>query len=59
MMNWNNEMEKVVEVLTEKYVTYGEGCEKACEHCPYCEQCDACEGWWGCDAWEKGMGDDL
>ena len=45
--------------LTARYVTFGEGCEGACEHCPYAEQCEACEGYWGCGAWEEGMGEDL
>lgn len=58
-MEWTSEMRKVVSELTEKYVKYGDGCDGACEHCPYCEQCDACEGWWGCEAWEEGMGEDL
>ena len=58
-MEWTTEMRQVVEELTERYVTFGEGCEGACERCPYAEQCSACEGWWGCGAWEEGMGDDL
>ena len=58
-MEWTQEMRDVVDALTEKYVTYGDGCEKACEHCPYADQCEACEGWWGCGAWEEGMGEDL
>ena len=58
-MKWTHEMHKVVEELTDKYVEYGEGCDGACEHCPYAEQCNATEGWWGCGAWEVGMGDDL
>lgn len=58
-MEWTSEMRKVTDKLAARYVKYGCGCEKACEHCPYCDQCEAQEGWWGCGAWEKGMGDDL
>lgn len=53
------EMMEVLEALCEEYVVYGEGCEGACERCPYAERCAACEGWWGCPCWEEGMGDDL
>lgn len=52
------EMSKKVEELME-LVEYGEGCEKACEKCPFAEQCKKEELFWGCGCWEKGMGDDL
>ena len=58
-MEWTWEMRDVVAQLADEYVEYGEGCDEACEHCPYAAQCEACEGWWGCGAWEAGMGDDL
>ena len=58
-MEWTREMREVVADLTDRYVVEGEGCEGACEHCPYCAQCEACEGFWGCGAWEYGMGEDL
>ena len=58
-MKWTNEMRKVASELTELYVTQGEGCEGACEHCPFAEECKVSEGWWGCEAWEEGMGEDL
>ena len=58
-MEWTMEMQMVVAELTEQYVEFGEGCEDACAHCPYAAQCHATEGWWGCGAWEEGMGEDL
>lgn len=58
-MEWTSEMRVVVAELAEQYVVYGEGCEGACERCPYADRCDASEGYWGCGAWEEGMGDDL
>lgn len=58
-MEWTMEMQMVVAELTEQYVEFGEGCEDACAHCPYAAQCHAAEGWWGCGAWEEGMGEDL
>jgi len=51
------EYEVVEELLV--YVESGEGCEGACERCPFAERCEACEGWWGCPCWEEGMGEDL
>ena len=58
-MEWSLEMREVVSRLVDEDVEYGEGCDEACEHCPFAERCAACEGWWGCGAWEVGMGDDL
>lgn len=58
-MEWTREMELVVAELAAEYVVSGEGCEGACEHCPYAEECEASDGWWGCGAWEEGMGEDL
>ncbi len=58
-MEWTWEMRDVVAQLADECVEYGEGCDEDCEHCPYAAQCEACEGWWGCGAWEEGMGDDL
>lgn len=58
-MEWTREMREVAAELAERYVRYGEGCEEACERCPYAERCAAEGGCWGCAAWEEGMGDDL
>ena len=57
-MEWTSEMREAVMELME-YVEYGEGCEGACEHCPFAERCEASEDFWGCPCWEEGMGDDL
>lgn len=59
MMEWTDEMMDKVDELTDLYVTFGEGCGEACKHCPYREECNEKEGWWGCGAWEEGMGEDL
>lgn len=59
MMNWTKEMINKVDELTDLYVITGEGCENACKHCPYYTECHKTEGWFGCGAWEEGMGEDL
>lgn len=53
------EMRETLGRLADEYVTYGQGCDEACEHCPYAEWCEEYEGFWGCPCWEEGMGDDL
>ena len=40
-------------------VKYGKGCDKACARCPFSDLCGKEELFWGCGAWEEGMGDDL
>lgn len=52
------EMREELWTLCDEYVTSGEGCEAACEHCPYAADCAACELWWACPCWEEGMGED-
>lgn len=53
------EMYELVDATLMDLVVYGEGCEAACAACPFRERCHEVEGWWGCGAWEEGMGDDL
>lgn len=53
------EMRETLWRLADEYVTYGQGCDEACEHCPYADWCAEHEGYWGCPCWEEGMGDDL
>ena len=58
-MFWTAEAREVTEMLADTYVTCGHGCEEACAHCPFAEACAEAEAWYGCPAWEDGMGEDL